>query len=453
MLPANNNQTQDQMQRPTVFISSTIYDFHDLRSSLKFYLEEQGFTVLASEYNDFKKPLGIHSYEACLEAVRSADYFILLIGSRVGGWYDEPNRISITQQEYRVAYELHKAGKLKILTFVRSEVWQAKEARRELHNHLKAERAKEQRRRWDFLSFIGLRKPKLDEETKKGIENHESKFMDDPEFISKFISEVGKNSETKRAVSGQGAAPSGNWIHQFSTFRDVVDALNGQLFSSIPLEDMTTHTLLRQELRQFVGQCMVKFGPGASFSARPSIDEFHRSHPITLGSLDEPLTQVSVARWDKISMLAVGMLGRQFRPMVLPQALTRSTFLEFDLESNTFCQTPVYDALLLLQEEIANFNAENTPSKRKVIFDNTKGKRAQNAQTIEIDTMELIDLLGLFDRWVNILDISVALIKYLDGQPFPKLDLRPQTPIQGMQEALDEENPSDAEITAFVGKY
>ncbi|VVE88399.1 DUF4062 domain-containing protein [Pandoraea bronchicola] len=441
------------MQRPTVFISSTIYDFHDLRSSLKFYLEEQGFTVLASEFNDFKKPLDTHSYEACLEAVGLADYFILLVGSRVGGWYDEPNRISITQKEYRVAYELHKAGKLKILAFVRSEVWQAKEARRELHNHLKATGAKERIGKRGILSFIGRRKSKLDEETKKAIENHESKFMDDPKFICEFISEVGRNAETKRAVSGHGVAPSGNWIHQFSTFRDVVDALNGQLFSSIPLEDMTMRTLLRQELRQFVSQCMVKFSPGVSYSARPTIDAFHRSHPITLDSCLEPLTQVTVAQWDRISMLALAMFGRQFRPVVLPQALTRSTFLEFNLESNTFCRTPAYDALLLLQEEIANFNAANTPSKRKVISDNTKGKRATNAPTIEVDTMELIDLLGLFDRWANILELSVALSEHLDGRPFPKLDLRPQTPIKGMQEALDEENPSEAEITIFLDKY
>lgn len=441
------------MQRPTVFISSTIYDFHDLRSSLKFYLEEQGFTVLASEFSDFKKPLNTHSYEACLEAVRSADYFILLIGSRVGGWYDEPNRISITQKEYRVAYEMHKAGKLKILSFVRSEVWQAKEARRELHNHLKTASAKERVRQRGFLSLIGLGKSKLDEETKKGIENHQSKFMDDPEFTCKFISEVGKNSETKRAVSGQGPAPSGNWIHQFSTFRDVVDALNGQLFSSIPLEDMTTHALLHQELLHFVSQCIVKFGPNALHSARPTIERFHNLHPITADSWDEPLSQVNVGLWDRVSMLALAMFGRQFRPVVLPQALTRSTFLEFNLESNMFCRTPAYDALLLLQEEIANFNAANTPSKRKVIFDNTKSRRATDVQTIKVDTMELIDLLGLFDRWVNILDLSVALIKHLDGQPFPKLDLRPQTPIQGMQEDLDEENPSGAEIAAFVGKY
>ena len=124
------------MKPPTFFLSSTIYDFRDLRSALKFYLEEQGCSVLASEYNDFMKPLDRHSYEACLQAINRADYYVLLIGTRVGGWFDPGQRVSITQQEYRHAYQLQKAGKLKIITFVRAEVWQAREDRKELASYL-----------------------------------------------------------------------------------------------------------------------------------------------------------------------------------------------------------------------------------------------------------------------------------------------------------------------------
>jgi hypothetical protein len=61
---------------PTFFLSSTIYDFKDLRSALKHYLEEQGCSVLASEYNDLPKPLDVHSYDACLNAIMAADYFV-----------------------------------------------------------------------------------------------------------------------------------------------------------------------------------------------------------------------------------------------------------------------------------------------------------------------------------------------------------------------------------------
>jgi hypothetical protein len=40
-------------KRPTFFLSSTIFDFKDLRSAIKYALEARGCEVLASEFNDF----------------------------------------------------------------------------------------------------------------------------------------------------------------------------------------------------------------------------------------------------------------------------------------------------------------------------------------------------------------------------------------------------------------
>ena len=120
------------MDRPTIFISSTIYDFRDMRSAIKEHLESNGCRVLASEFNDFTKPLDKHSYEACLAAIEQADFFLLLIGTRVGGWYDKTKRVSITQQEYRTAYSLAKSDRLRLLSFVRAEVWDHRESAKEL---------------------------------------------------------------------------------------------------------------------------------------------------------------------------------------------------------------------------------------------------------------------------------------------------------------------------------
>lgn len=328
---------------------------------------------------------------------------------------------------------MHQAGKLKILSFVRSEVWQAKDDRNALRKHLKTSG--------------------LDAATQKSIANHESKSMEDAEFISNFISEVGRNAETIRAVRGHGVAPTGNWVHQFSTFRDIVDALNGQIFSSIPVEDMTTRSLLRRELLEFVSQCVVKLTSHSPVSPRGSIDMFHIREPLNVASLDNPLTRVSAKEWDKLSALSLVMLSSQFRPIVLTQALTRSTFLKFDLASNSYRQTDAYDAMVKLQDEILSFNSANTPSKRKIIFSHTRNSRDPSAQYVQVDTMGLIDILGLLDRWANILELSVSLVKYIDGQPFPSLNLRPDTPIQGMQEDIDAEKPSEDEITEFIAKY
>ena len=204
------------MKRPCFFISSTIYDFRDLRSSIKYFLEQQGCTVLASECNDFPKQLEMHTYEACLKTLEHADYFILLIGSRVGGWYDKENKISITQQEYRAAYQRHLKGKLKIISFVRNDVWQYREDRNELSRFLE--------------------KQAIDPGAKHDIVNHPSKWANDSEFICRFISEVCKNEETKKALKDPSQQmPSGNWIHVYNNFRDVIDVIQAQVFSGIPI--------------------------------------------------------------------------------------------------------------------------------------------------------------------------------------------------------------------------
>jgi len=419
------------VKRPTFFLSSTIYDFRDLRSALKFFLEEQGCKVLASEFNDFDKPLDVHSYEACLRSIHSADYFILLIGSRVGGWYDQKNRISITQREYREAYQLHVSGKLKILTFVRSEIWQLREIRHELVKYLES--------------------TPVDGSTRKAIAGHPSKFADDAEFLSAFINEVARNKETKLAVQGKGKAPSGNWIHIFSHFRDVIDVLHGQAFSSIPIEDMTARRLLRRELRDFVGQCIVKFKrDGDVYSPRFSIDRFHEENPITLEGKKDEFTSVSTKRWDVIASLAIHLLARQFHPVVLPQVLARATFLEFELASNSYKETLVYEALLRLQEEIRRFTYSNTTENLSIVFEHTARTGIRQSDQIEIETVKLAGLLHILDRWSNILDLSTSILRHLDGEPFKMPDLRPDTPVQGMQQMLDDEKPTDQDINRFL---
>jgi hypothetical protein len=234
------------VKRPTFFLSSTIYDFSDLRSAIKYFLEQQGCVVLASEYNDFKKPLDKHSYEACLDAIQQADYFILLIGARVGGWYDKSNRISITQQEYREAYELCKRGALKIVTFVRQDIWNLRSDRGELQRHLES------------LS--------LEESEKSAITNHPTKRATDPEFISNFITEVGRNQDTKDALIGRGAFPTGNWIHVFSSFREIADVLSTEIFNGLPIEEAVNRRLLLGEVKEILRRSLPKYGQGKIYS-------------------------------------------------------------------------------------------------------------------------------------------------------------------------------------------
>lgn len=420
------------MKRPTFFISSTIFDFQDLRSALKFYLEEQGCKVLASEFNDFTKPLDKHSYQACLDAIHAADYFILLIGSRVGGWYDERSRISITQHEYREAYALHKAGKLKLLNFVRADVWRVKEDRRELAKYLES------------IS--------IDEASKKSIANFPSKSAENAEFLSAFITEVGRNQETKLAVKDQSPAPTGNWIHVFSGFRDIIDVVNGTVLSSMPIDDLMLKRLLRRELREFLTQSLVKIKAGSIYSPRGQIDIFHAEYPITLDARNNKFTEISTKRWDALTFLSFHLLDLQLHSIVLSNAISQPTFLDFDLSTDAYKETPTYEALLLLQIEIRRLNRANTSEALSIIFEHTPRAQPHRGETLQIETIKLVTFLHLLDRWANVIELSLSLLRHMDGEPFQMPNLRPDSPIQGMQEMLEQEKLSSSELDEFIAQ-
>ena len=73
------------MDKGKIFISSTIYDFKDLRSSLKYWLNELGYEVFLSEKSDFPRDASKNTYESCLDTIEKCVWFILFIGNRVGG--------------------------------------------------------------------------------------------------------------------------------------------------------------------------------------------------------------------------------------------------------------------------------------------------------------------------------------------------------------------------------
>ncbi len=420
------------MKRPTFFISSTIFDFQDLRSALKFYLEEQGCKVLASEYNDFTKPLDKHSYQACIDAIHAADYFILLIGSRVGGWYNEKSRISITQHECREAYALHKAGKLKLLNFVRLDVWRVKEDRRELAKYLES------------IS--------IDESSKKAIVNFPSKSAEDAEFLSAFITEVGRNQETRLSVKDQAPAPTGNWIHTFSGFRDIIDVMNGVVLSSTPIDDLMLKRLLRRELREFLAQSLVKIKAGSVHSPRNQIDMFHAEHQITLDARNNKFTTVSTKRWDGLAILLIHLLGFQLHPVVLSNAISQPTFLDFDLSTDSYKETQTYEALLLLQGKIRKLNRANTNKALDFIFEHTPRAQPHRGETLQIETMRLVTVMHLLDRWANVIELSRSLLRHMDGEPFQMPSLRPDSPIHGMQEMIEQEKLSASDLDKFIAE-
>ena len=208
--------------KPKIFVSSTIIDFEDLRGSIKYYLEELGFEVQMSEYPNFKIDTDKSNFEICLQNLQSCQYFILLIGFRRGGWYEE-NKISITHKEYLAAKTLIEDGhQLRIITFVRKSLWLLKKDREGLINYLS----------------------KKSEDLSALVSNTGSYIIDDPQYIFKFISQVSEG-----IIFPDSTSPVDNWIFDFEDIRDIIIALRHTFGIAENLQTKRIKKLLLQELK------------------------------------------------------------------------------------------------------------------------------------------------------------------------------------------------------------
>ncbi len=218
------------MIKPKIFVSSTVLDFEDLRSSLKFYLEEYGYDVQMSEYPNFNVDTDGSAFDACIKNLENCQYFILIIGFRRGSWYVD-NKISITHQEYLSAKALIEKGHpLRIIAFVRKTTWMLKNDRKELVQYLENK----------------------SKELSKIIVNTGTTIIDDPEYIFNFIEDI-----TSGIVFPGSESPANNWIYDFNSFEDIIIALRNTFGINENLEIKKIRNLFIRELKSNINKFLI----------------------------------------------------------------------------------------------------------------------------------------------------------------------------------------------------
>ena len=417
--------------RPRVFLSSTIYDFVDLRSALKYWLEELGYEVFASEYNNFPKELSENSYSACLEAIRAADYFILLMGARAGGYYDTGTKTTITMKEYRCAYECAIKGSLKIASFVRQSIWDVQEDRKALGRLLREEYANEH----------DLTDDDIDQ-----IQYHRSKIIKDADVIFSFMNEVGRNAEMKAAVDGSGSLPAANWIHPFSSFRDIVDALRGHFIGRNGMRRVALEEGLRLDLMDNIRLLLLRCAKTGNINplhqwANPARRQF------TGGS-----TESSVIKGKRLGRLGLfGLFGAaaiDFRTQAIDEAIVSGEFLRFDRNEDRYVAGPLHRALLQLKTEMEQARIVVKMVVSQDLRQLQSYLDAEDEYTISNEM--LAPIFSLQDRHRNILSLSKTILLTLDGKQFEFPDLAARSPYPGQAKEIENETPDDEDIWKWV---
>lgn len=415
------------MEKPKIFISSTIYDFHDLRSAIKYYLEENGFYVMASEFNDFIKPINQHSYDSCTEAIKEWDYFLLLIGSRVGGWYNESTKISITQQEYRTAYELQNSNKIKIINFIRSDVWNVRSDRKE------------------FLKKFTSISKSID---KTDFNSIETKLLGDYDFINNFLLEIGKNTETKEALINGNELPKSNWIHQFTTYRDIIDVLNIELLNGIPVSEILQRTMLKNEIIQIIKRLTFKFDDGRIGKPKHVAQKMFDELDVNVKDVLNDYTNITKKTWSLVSYLSVHLLGNDLNLEIIPNIIINGIFMKYDKIESCYTKTELQNKIELLYSEVKYFQKIDRSQVFGIILNCAHS--FGNKESTSIKTVDLLSVMSAYLKWSNMIEISENILKYLDTNKWGKLEIFPHSPIKGKQLELDKNSVSEEDINKYI---
>jgi hypothetical protein len=420
--------------KPTIYISSTIYDFADLRSSLKYVLEELGYFVLLSEHNDFRKPLDTSSYESCLAALKEADYFLLLIGQRVGGFFDANQKISITRMEYREAYKLSQNGQLKLLTFVRKSLWDIREDRKALNQ---------------AFEEMNAASKELSAESRMKLLNHSSTFVNDAEVTFEFLKEVSKVDEMKAAIKGVGVFPTGNWVHPFSDFEDVMAALNTELNIKNPLRRAILISNLKNELTVNLAALLTKTPDTILPTAYLAMAARRRM----TGDRGE-VSDISGKHLVGLAMYLIcaaptSNLTSQF----LDVALTSGEFLSFVKESHSYEPSLLQNRMLELKKNLdrLQFIAEAFGERRSRLADELFGIPSDESLT-SIENEKLSIAFVFQDCELNIVNLLSAILKHLDGDTnaLQNVELNSTSPFPETAKQLEQERPHKADVRAWL---
>lgn len=425
------------MDRPTIFLSSTVYDFGDLRSALKDYLELRGCRVLASEFTDFTRPLDEHSYKACLDTIEQADIFVLFIGRRVGGFQDETKRVSITRAEYRHAYNLAKTFQIKLLCFVRSDVL----------NHYRCVQD---------LAKLLRDDPALTEAQRHKFANCPTQAMDSAEDIRAFIDEVTRNRETRLASQGKGEAPIANWIWPFTTFTEIRQALDPLVAHGRTVQQAAGRKALEVQLAQILRAIVpiVKYEPFNPFNTVVNIrNELNlRTEPPEdeIGLDGEYEVTISEKRWGTLGMLMIFAGKSKIDPTPLVNALSSELLLQYDPATGAYIETDEYSLLAHVVQQARLFASTENPHWGDI---NMHLGPVLNANKCQVPAYLVSGWIFRLLRWVDLIGSTRALAASLSGSPLILPPHIPFSPYLDQEEGIAADSPTPDQIQNYIATW
>lgn len=403
--------------KPTVFVSPTIYEFRDLRSALRYWLEEMGCEVRLSEFTDFDRRPEQDTFDSCFNAIADSNYYVLLVGGNKGSTYQ--GEVSVTQQEYRTAIAFAREGKIKPIIFVRDQV----------------------------MTAIGERK-RLQEEglDPEALWAVESRVLRDPEFIEAFLDEI---SREQLAEAEEGHVAGTVWCYRFSTLRDIVDALKINLGLHASIRKQALLANLQLQLRRILISFSQK-RQGVPYPLHELLSYMRDEVKIQSGDLTRNMCLTyQQAYW--VSLFWLSLPNPQWiETSALTEAIASGEFLIHDHITGTYAASPVQDAILRLLSCLDSHKGTHQilqVEQKKDLLEMI-GAVSERQDAVRIVGSYLMLMYAEQDRQIDILRLTTALMQYVRDPtvPFQMPDLLPPTPLEEHIADIEAERITDDDL-------
>jgi hypothetical protein len=408
------------IQRPRVFVSSTIRDFADLRDALRFWLEEMGFEVQLSEHTDFERRPEANAFDACFESIRTADFYILLIGDQRGSWYDESSRVSVTREEYRCAREsFERTGAPRIVAAVRAHV----------------------------LTI-------LRERLSLGMPAGPS-TLQDWHFTADFVREVRREDEVEAAVKQGGNYPSSNWVSSFRDFRELTGILRSTLAIRGPLPRAAASETVRQECQKNLLVLLTNHR-GSPFYQYWWLDRVRKEVILTPEDLEGMGQNVTLTH-EQIKQTVGFLVGSipspdQFVRSSLDQVVASGLLLDYDRSQNRFLPSSILTAICLLRSELDLFSRRHGLLQRHQEIISVAWEQSRvNGSSVEVPAFSLFALYAVQDNIQNIARLLIGILRHLYGHTETvEVQLLPPSPIPEFYAEIRRENVSEDRLEEWL---
>ncbi len=255
----------------------------------------------------------------------------------------------------------------------------------------------------------------------------------------------------RSAVDGDAEFPASNWIYQFATFRDIIDALRTVLDLSGNLRQKTIRVNLMHELEVLLSHLLSRRDDDLFPVTRYSS---HARRRVTGGFGDSSTYTGNHMIWLGMFVVFHGNVGKRIKTAALQDAIQSGEFLEFDRTAGRHTVGPLQNALFELNTQVERLCSVYSPelfTMANELLANTQ-YRDNRDQEFSVPNEQLVMVFAIHDLIENVINLARAIYRSLhqNVNTIDHVDVHPTSPFEREAENLARESVTQEHVRRWL---